>query len=230
MITIHYYSTVKKDELFPYLAQQYDHINFFSSFGVLARTIQPTERAVVVVRSPDSAELISTMQALKQFNTSSWCIALYESLSKDSILHECYKAGYSDVFAQPYSPEVFNFVLSKRVELLHEREDILNRPEQARVPINADGVIYDMNGMYFVESNGEINTLLTPQGKLFNLLLTANGDPVHRNDIMNAIWGYENVAFWKMVNSYVSRLRKIVNKYGFEIRCKAKQYYYLVLP
>lgn len=230
MITIHYYSTVKKDELYPYLAQQYDQINFYNSFGLLVRTILPTERAVVIVRSTDSAELISTMQAFKQFNTSSWCIALYEAMSKDSLLHECYKAGYSDVFAQPYSPEVFKFVLSMRVEMLHEREDILNRPEKARVPINSNGVIYDCTGMYFVEPNGDLTTLQTPQGKIFKLLLDANGDPVHRNDIMNAIWGYENVAFWKMINSYVSRLRKILKRFGLDIRCKAKQYYYLVLP
>ncbi len=132
-------------------------------------------------------------------------IIMLSARAEEFDLLEGFDSGIDEYVTKPFSPAV----LVKRVEALLKRSDKLDKTEgcaQKGLRIDADAFLA------FVDGNPLELTL--KEFELLSYLYENAGRVLSRDQLLNAIWGYDYVGDTRTVDSHIARLRTKLGHYG----------------
>lgn len=116
-----------------------------------------------------------------------------------------FEAGIDEYVTKPFSPAV----LVKRVEALLKRS--------SGKPLSGDeikkGLLID-NDAFTAFINGEALELTLKEFELLSYLYENAGRVLTRDQLLNAIWGYDYLGDSRTVDSHIARLRTKLGDYG----------------
>ena len=132
-------------------------------------------------------------------------IIMLSARAEEFDLLEGFDSGIDEYVTKPFSPAV----LVKRVEALIKRSDKLDKAEgcaQKGLRIDVDAFLA------FVDGNPLELTL--KEFELLSYLYENAGRVLSRDQLLNAIWGYDYVGDTRTVDSHIARLRTKLGDYG----------------
>ncbi len=132
-------------------------------------------------------------------------IIMLSARAEEFDLLEGFESGIDEYVTKPFSPAV----LVKRVEALLKRSGKLEKNEnnsQKGIYIDADAFLA------FVDGNPLELTL--KEFELLSYLYENAGRVLSRDQLLNAIWGYDYVGDTRTVDSHIARLRTKLGDYG----------------
>ncbi|STY63704.1 Phosphate regulon transcriptional regulatory protein phoB [Mannheimia haemolytica] len=115
-------------------------------------------------------------------------------------------AGADDYITKPFSPQV----LLARIEAVWRRS--YDPPSNL---INIDGLILDQQAQRVLVAEQEVK-LSGTEYKLLHFLMTHPEKVYRREQLLDFIWGNDIYVEDRTVDSYIRRLRKSLEPYGFE--------------
>ncbi len=114
--------------------------------------------------------------------------------------------GADDYITKPFSPKI----LLARIEAMLRRVY-----EQSQNSIEIDGLILDQNALRVSYQKNVIN-LSSTEFKLLKFLMTHPEKVYTREQLLDCIWGNDIYVEDRTVDSYIRRLRKSLEQYGFD--------------
>lgn len=116
-----------------------------------------------------------------------------------------FESGIDEYVTKPFSPAV----LVKRVDALIKR----SLGQQVQQSAEKKGLFIDTDAfMAFVD--GEPLELTLKEFELLSYLQQNSGRVLSRDQLLNAIWGYDYVGDTRTVDSHIARLRTKLGNYG----------------
>ena len=137
--------------------------------------------------------------------TSDLPIIMLSARAEEFDLLTGFESGIDEYVTKPFSPAV----LVKRVEALIKRSDgkVLAEDEVKK------GLYIDSNA--FVASvDGNALELTLKEFELLSYLFENSGRVLTRDQLLNAIWGYDYLGDSRTVDSHIARLRTKLGDYG----------------
>jgi DNA-binding response OmpR family regulator len=123
-----------------------------------------------------------------------------------------FAVGADDYLTKPFSLRE----LAVRVQaILRRRERVEASTPEA--PIRRDGLLLDARRRH-VEVDGEEVQLTPLEFEILHLLARDPGAVLSRDELMDRIWGYRDVAGGRVVDSHVARLRRKLGEDGNDPR------------
>ncbi len=132
-------------------------------------------------------------------------IMLTARSAEEDCIH-CLSAGADDYITKPFSPKI----LLARIEALWRRS--YDPPSHL---INIDNLILDQEAQRVYSQQREID-LSGTEYKLLHFLMTHPEKVYSREQLLDFIWGNDIYVEDRTVDSYIRRLRKSLEPYGFD--------------
>ncbi|WGE89488.1 phosphate regulon transcriptional regulator PhoB [Actinobacillus arthritidis] len=149
---------------------------------------------------------IQFIQYLKKSDdTAQIPILMLTARSSEDDCITCLNTGADDYVTKPFSPKV----LIARIEAL------LRRTYQNNDVINLDDLILDQNAKRVTFQKKEIS-LSSTEYKLLHFFMTHPEKVYSREQLLDFVWGNDIYVEDRTVDSYIRRLRKSLEPYGFE--------------
>ncbi len=132
-------------------------------------------------------------------------IIMLSARAEEFDLLEGFDSGIDEYVTKPFSPAV----LVKRVEALLKRSGAIGQDSTS----NQKGLFIDTAAfMAFVD--GKPLELTLKEFELLSYLWENSGRVLSRDQLLNAIWGYDYVGDTRTVDSHIARLRTKLGDYG----------------
>ena len=137
--------------------------------------------------------------------TSDLPIILLSARAEEFDLLTGFESGIDEYVTKPFSPAV----LVKRVEALIKRSDgkVLAEDEVKK------GLYIDSNA-FVAYVDGNALELTLKEFELLSYLFENSGRVLTRDQLLNAIWGYDYLGDSRTVDSHIARLRTKLGDYG----------------
>lgn len=137
--------------------------------------------------------------------TSDLPIIMLSARAEEFDLLTGFESGIDEYVTKPFSPAV----LVKRVEALIKRSDgkVLAEDEVKK------GLYIDSNA-FVAEVDGNALELTLKEFELLSYLFENSGRVLTRDQLLNAIWGYDYLGDSRTVDSHIARLRTKLGDYG----------------
>jgi DNA-binding response OmpR family regulator len=116
--------------------------------------------------------------------------------------------GSDDYFTKPVSPTM----LTMRVKAILRRIELDKKIEQTDTLIYQDITIHPQRMAAFCH-DAELPLTMT-EFRLLSYLFENSGKAVPREELLNKIWGYENVVETRVTDDTVKRIRRKLTEYG----------------
>ncbi len=189
--------------------------DFFSASGYTAVTVFDGAAAVDAMReNPDIALVILDImmpekdgwQASREIREfSSVPIIMLSARSEDFDMLTGFENGADEYVTKPFSPAV----LVKRAEALIKRSEnaVLDRDPAEK------GLNIDYNA-YLATLDGKPLDLTLKEFEILCYLVKNSGKVLSRDQLLDAVWGYDYVGDTRTVDSHIARLRTKLGEYG----------------
>ena len=137
--------------------------------------------------------------------TSDLPIIMLSARAEEFDLLTGFESGFDEYVTKPFSPAV----LVKRVEALIKRSDgkVLVEDEVKK------GLYIDSNA-FVAYVDGNALELTLKEFELLSYLFENSGRVLTRDQLLNAIWGYDYLGDSRTVDSHIARLRTKLGDYG----------------
>lgn len=132
-------------------------------------------------------------------------IIMLSARSEEFDLLEGFDSGIDEYVTKPFSPAV----LVKRIEAL------LKRSSGAKAPVSSEksGLLIN-NDAFTAFIDGKPLELTLKEFELLSYLKENSGRVLTREQLLNAIWGYDYMGDTRTVDSHIARLRTKLGDYG----------------
>ena len=132
-------------------------------------------------------------------------IIMLSARAEEFDLLEGFDSGIDEYVTKPFSPAV----LVKRIEAL------LKRSSGAKAPVSSEksGVLIN-NDAFTAFIDGKPLELTLKEFELLSYLKENSGRVLTREQLLNAIWGYDYMGDTRTVDSHIARLRTKLGDYG----------------
>lgn len=137
--------------------------------------------------------------------TSNIPIIMLSARAEEFDLLEGFDAGIDEYVTKPFSPAV----LVKRVEALIKRSNGISQPTK----LEETGLFID-NDAFTAFIDGKPLELTLKEFELLSYLSLNSGRVLTRDQLLNAIWGYDYMGDTRTVDSHIARLRTKLGDYG----------------
>ncbi|MGC6406303.1 phosphate regulon transcriptional regulator PhoB [Bisgaard Taxon 45] len=142
----------------------------------------------------------------KQENTESIPVIMLTARSEEEDCITCLNTGADDYITKPFSPKI----------LLARIEAVIRRVyEQSQNSIEINGLTLDQDALRVSYQKKVIN-LSSTEFKLLKFLMTHPEKVYTREQLLDFIWGNDIYVEDRTVDSYIRRLRKSLEQYGFD--------------
>ena len=137
--------------------------------------------------------------------TSDLPIIMLSARAEEFDLLTGFESGIDEYVTKPFSPAV----LVKRVEALIKRSDgkVLAEDEVKKV-------LYIDSNAFVAYVDGNALELTLKEFELLSYLFENSGRVLTRDQLLNAIWGYDYLGDSRTVDSHIARLRTKLGDYG----------------
>lgn len=132
-------------------------------------------------------------------------IIMLSARAEEFDLLEGFDSGIDEYVTKPFSPAV----LVKRIEAL------LKRSSGAKAPVSSEksGLLIN-NDAFTAFIDGKPLELTLKEFELLSYLKENSGRVLTREQLLNAIWGYDYMGDTRTVDSHIARLRTKLGDYG----------------
>ncbi|MDP9499377.1 phosphate regulon transcriptional regulator PhoB [Bisgaard Taxon 45] len=142
----------------------------------------------------------------KQADTERIPVIMLTARSEEEDCITCLNTGADDYITKPFSPKI----------LLARIEAVIRRVyEQSQNSIEIDGLTLDQDALRVSYQKKVIN-LSSTEFKLLKFLMTHPEKVYTREQLLDFIWGNDIYVEDRTVDSYIRRLRKSLEQYGFD--------------
>ena len=158
--------------------------------------------AIIDIMMPELDGWALTKESRK---TSDLPIIMLSARAEEFDLLTGFESGIDEYVTKPFSPAV----LVKRVEALIKRSDgkVLAEDEVKK------GLYIDSNA-FVAYVDGNALELTLKEFELLSYLFENSGRVLTRDQLLNAIWGYDYLGDSRTVDSHIARLRTKLGDYG----------------
>lgn len=189
--------------------------DFFSAAGYKPITVFDGDTAVETFKENSDISLVildimmpekDGWQACREIRELSTVpIIMLSARSEDFDMLEGFKNGADEYVTKPFSPAV----LVKRAEALIKRSRIMTgdkTEKQKGLVINETAFIATLDG--------KVLELTLKEFEILCYLVKNAGKVLSRDQLLNAIWGYDYLGDTRTVDSHIARLRLKLGEYG----------------
>lgn len=189
--------------------------DFFSAAGYSPITVFDGEAAVEAFKGNDDISLVildimmpekDGWAACKEIRSiSDVPIIMLSARSEDFDMLTGFENGADEYVTKPFSPAV----LVKRAEALIKRSRIFSgdsNPAQKGLVIDYDA--------YIATLDGNTLDLTLKEFEILCYLVKNSGKVLSRDQLLNAVWGYDYIGDTRTVDSHIARLRTKLGEYG----------------
>lgn len=158
--------------------------------------------AIIDIMMPEINGWELTEEIRKNYN---FPIIMLSARSEDFDMLTGFEKGADEYVTKPFSPAV----LVKRVEALikrSENREIALKNEQKGLIIDSDA--------FLVYLDGNELELTLKEFELISYLYENAGRVLTRDQLLNAIWGYDYLGDSRTVDSHIARIRTKLGEYG----------------
>ena len=189
--------------------------DFFTAAGYDPIAVYDGEAAVNTFRENEDISLVildimmpekDGWQACREIRELSGVpIIMLSARSEDFDMLEGFENGADEYVTKPFSPAV----LVKRAEAL------IKRANQAYLTENTEqkGLVID-NDAYIATLDGKTLDLTLKEFEILTFLVKNSGKVLSRDQLLNAVWGYDFIGDTRTVDSHIARLRLKLGEYG----------------
>lgn len=131
-------------------------------------------------------------------------IIMLSARAEEFDLLEGFSAGIDEYVTKPFSPAV----LVKRIEALIRRNS-----NKSDLPNKNEGLIID-NSAYAAFLNGDELILTLKEFELLSYLVENKSRVLSREQLLDAIWGFDYLGDTRTVDSHIARLRTKLGEFG----------------
>lgn len=189
--------------------------DFFSSAGYSATTVFDGAAAVDTFKNEEDFSLVildimmpekdgwQVCREIREMSTVP--IIMLSARSEDFDMLEGFENGADEYVTKPFSPAV----LVKRAEALIKRSrgaESLKNDEQKGLMIDYDA--------YIATLDGKPLDLTLKEFEILCYLTKNSGKVLSRDQLLNAVWGYDYLGDTRTVDSHIARLRLKLGEYG----------------
>ena len=132
-------------------------------------------------------------------------IIMLSARAEEFDLLEGFDSGIDEYVTKPFSPAV----LVKRVEALLKRSNGIS----VKADDKMNGLVIDSNA-FTAFIDGKPLELTLKEFELLSYLKENTGRVLTRDQLLNAIWGYDYIGDTRTVDSHIARLRTKLGEYG----------------
>ena len=189
--------------------------DFFSAAGYKPITVFDGDAAVETFKENSDVSLVildimmpekDGWQACREIREMSTVpIIMLSARSEDFDMLEGFENGADEYVTKPFSPAV----LVKRAEALIKRSKIASQEKsgvQKGLHIDEDAYVATLDGQVLDLTLKEFETLC--------YLVKNAGKVLSREQLLNAVWGYDYLGDTRTVDSHIARLRLKLGEYG----------------
>lgn len=132
-------------------------------------------------------------------------IIMLSARAEEFDLLEGFDSGIDEYVTKPFSPAV----LVKRIEAL------LKRSSGAKAPVSSEkSGLFINNDAFTAFIDGKPLELTLKEFELLSYLKENSGRVLTREQLLNAVWGYDYMGDTRTVDSHIARLRTKLGDYG----------------
>ncbi len=189
--------------------------DFFSAAGYTPITVFDGDAAVETFKENSDISLVildimmpekDGWQACREIRELSTVpIIMLSARSEDFDMLEGFKNGADEYVTKPFSPAV----LVKRAEALIRRSRITSSEKTEE----QKGLIID-EAAFIATLDGKALDLTLKEFEILCYLVKNSGKVLSRDQLLNAIWGYDYLGDTRTVDSHIARLRLKLGEYG----------------
>ena len=132
-------------------------------------------------------------------------VIMLSARAEEFDLLEGFDSGIDEYVTKPFSPAV----LVKRVEALLKRSNGIS----VKADDKMNGLVIDSNA-FTAFIDGKPLELTLKEFELLSYLKENTGRVLTRDQLLNAIWGYDYIGDTRTVDSHIARLRTKLGEYG----------------
>jgi len=158
--------------------------------------------AIIDIMMPEINGWELTREIRKNYN---FPIIMLSARSQEFDMLTGFESGVDEYVTKPFSPAV----LVKRVEALLKRDTGKTIAEKTE----DKGLVID-NDAFLVRLDGKVLELTLKEFELIAYLYENSGRVLTRDQLLNAIWGYDYLGDSRTVDSHIARLRTKLGEYG----------------
>ncbi len=189
--------------------------DFFSAAGYEPITVYDGEAAINTFKENDNISLVildimmpekDGWTACREIReTSTVPIIMLSARSEDFDMLEGFENGADEYVTKPFSPAV----LVKRAEALIRRANQSTSNEATE----QKGLVIDYDA-YVATIDGKTLDLTLKEFEILAYLVKNSGKVLSRDQLLNAVWGYDFIGDTRTVDSHIARLRLKLGEYG----------------
>lgn len=189
--------------------------DFFSAAGYKPITVFDGDAAVETFKENSDVSLVildimmpekDGWQACREIREMSTVpIIMLSARSEDFDMLEGFENGADEYVTKPFSPAV----LVKRAEALIKRSKIASQEKNG-----AQKGLHIDEDAYVASLDGQVLDLTLKEFEILCYLVKNAGKVLSRDQLLNAVWGYDYIGDTRTVDSHIARLRLKLGEYG----------------
>lgn len=195
-----------RDMLSLYLSKQYEVIEAEDYQSAVNRLAEKPGLILLDWMLPGRSGIHFISYLKKQPETDKIPIIMLTARSSEEDCITGLNAGADDYITKPFSPQV----LLARIEAVWRRS--YEPPSQV---INFEGLLLDQHAQRVSVANQEVK-LSGTEYKLLHFLITHPEKVYNREQLLDFIWGNDIYVEDRTVDSYIRRLRRSLEPYGYD--------------